>query len=463
MNDQNPFNDAPAGGAKVPEIIDADVFNTQARVDKLRANFGMDPGATTLMTRTKNAGSLSTLRPRQILTVRDNCIKEAEVAGTEFFYRWEVTDKKTGEVSEVKGLSVQGAMCVSRYWGNCDVDADMVSETHEAWIFAAAFVDKETNFTVRRPFRMSKSAAMFGNMDAERKDIARFNKGCSMAMRNAVEDGVPSWLVKEVVEAAQNAAIGDVKDALAKRFEGKVELFAHWLFRTKLQPWGVTPQAMLAKFNRSSLKAFTVYDLVKVKLDAIALESETTTAAMLYPSPGQKPAEPEGQHGAQQAAASQSQTERPAGPSAAELEGFGKGPEPSKGGKAAELAGKAAAAASGPTAAPQDAGTASGAASSSSSGQTLQEARQEASGASDWPEAAETPQQAYKRLLKAAKNATSVKELAAVNQQVADISLPATDLATLNSAVERKVKALGGTVADLGEPDEADDDFLAEE
>lgn len=474
MNGPTPFDDLPEDGAQDAPTHD-DVFDVQAKVDLLRKNFGgqqgrgQQPGSAMLMTKTAHSGSMTVLKPRDIVQVRDLCIREAEVAGAEFFYRWEVTDKKTGEVSEVKGLSVQGAMCVARYWGNCDVDGHLEQENAEAWYYSGVFIDKETNFTVRRPFRMSKSAAMFGNMDAERKDIARFNKGSSMAMRNAIEDGVPSWLTKEVVESAQRAAIGDVEQALRNKFHGRVELFAHWLWRVKLQPWGVTPQALLHKFNRISLKAFSVYDLVKMKLDAIALESETTTAAQLYPAaPGQQPAEgkhPQRPTGQQQAPQGAGEAHGDGHATQDELDAFGKGPEAKGNGRAAEIvgdlsrkgaepSGKAASSPQGTQEAPK---TDSAAVEPSGTSGGATGAAAKPAGASGKPDGADE----YRRLLKAAKGAKDADGLRLVHAAVLEAeAIPEKDMATLRAALDRKAKELGAELAD--HPDEDQDDEQGE-
>lgn len=135
---------------------------------------------------------------QQVAVVRDegrvlNKLKAlAAAAGTDWYYRFPVRNRKENRTDWIEGPSIKMANDLARIFGNCDVDV-RVQDLGDAWLFYARFIDLETGFSLVRPFQQRKSAGKIGgDDDARRLDIA-FQIGASKAIRNVVVNALQTF------------------------------------------------------------------------------------------------------------------------------------------------------------------------------------------------------------------------------------------------------------------------------
>ena len=164
----------------------------------------LNEGKALQKTQTQYTTAIAVQRPRSISRVTKNVLEEAKLAGSAFFYRWEVKNKKTGRKSTVQGPSIDLAMCVARNYGNCVVDIEG-TETPTHYMLKGVFIDLETGFTVPRLYRQRKNQNIGGDYGDDRSEDIVFQIAQSKAQRNAIVKAVPNWLIDKAIEEARNA------------------------------------------------------------------------------------------------------------------------------------------------------------------------------------------------------------------------------------------------------------------
>lgn len=139
---------------------------------------------------------------RQILLT----LKElAAAAGTDWFYRFPVKNKKTGRTEYIEGPSIKLANELARRFGNNNVDC-RVQDLGDVWMIYARFHDLETGYSLTRPFQQRKSGSKLGgDDDARRLDIA-LQIGASKAIRNVIVNAL-QVLADYAFEEAKNSLI----------------------------------------------------------------------------------------------------------------------------------------------------------------------------------------------------------------------------------------------------------------
>lgn len=192
--------------ATVPDSVDAG-FST--------AGQAISQGRTVQQVQTKYQTAVSIQKERNLEAVRDKCLVEARIAGEEFFYHWEVSNKQTGKKEIIEGASIHCAIAAARNFGNCAIESAGVEVTDKEFIFNAAFIDIETGFTMTRPFRMDRNFTVYGRMDNFRKDDIRFQIGASKAIRNVVSLAMPRGLINQMLEAAKGSVRSKIEAKIA--------------------------------------------------------------------------------------------------------------------------------------------------------------------------------------------------------------------------------------------------------
>ncbi len=116
----------------------------------------------------------------------------AAAAGSDWYYRFPVKNKKEGRTDWIEGPSIKLANDLARLYGNCDVDI-RVQDLGDSWLIYARFTDFETGFSITRPFQQNKNASRMGGADdARRLDIA-LQIGVSKATRNVVTNALQTF------------------------------------------------------------------------------------------------------------------------------------------------------------------------------------------------------------------------------------------------------------------------------
>ena len=179
-------------------------------------------GGTLVKSQVEYQTAISVQIPRDLSQVVERSIKEAEVAGPQFYYAWEA--KGDGGASQIEGESIEMAMALARNWGNCATPVELTEVNDKHFIFRAHFVDLETGFNTSRMFMQRRDQTIYGRMDDGRKEMIRFQIGQSKAIRNVILKALPSWLKESVFQAAKAAAMQDITpETLAKKRKDAVK------------------------------------------------------------------------------------------------------------------------------------------------------------------------------------------------------------------------------------------------
>jgi hypothetical protein len=165
-------------------------------------------------------------------------------------------------------------------FGNMTVVAEPVQETPEAWIFTHYIVDLQTGASAPRQWREGKRSRVDGNLDAERKDAIRFNRGQSKNIRNVIVNRMPFWLTQKVIEEAKHGA----RDRLQKYIDKNGLAAAQTYAIEQLKRYGVTEAQVLEKMGKAEVKGLDLDDLVMLKSDLVAIEGGEEYASTLFPS-----------------------------------------------------------------------------------------------------------------------------------------------------------------------------------
>lgn len=229
---------------------------------------------------TPYATAIAVQKPRSIARVTANVLEEAKLAGSSFFYRWKVKNKKTGREDTVEGASIDLAMCMARNYGNCAIDVDD-EETLSDYKFKGVFIDLESGFTCPRLFKQRKKQNI-GMDDTGRAEDIIYQIGQSKAIRNAIVRAMPNWLSEQAIDAATQAELSKIKPeniaiARARAFD---------FFRQ----YGVSQERIEAKIGRK-LDEWTAQDIVDLKGMATALKEGRISATELFPEPEQAKSE----------------------------------------------------------------------------------------------------------------------------------------------------------------------------
>lgn len=222
-------------------------------------------------------------RPRSIERIANNVLYESKLAGSAFYYRWEVKNNKTGRKSIVQGASIDLAMCIARNYGNCVVDVE-ASETSTHYMIKGIFIDLETGFTVPRLYRQRKNQNIGSKYGDDRAEDIVFQIAQSKAQRNAILKAMPAWLIDRCIEVAREAEVSQIKPENIALARAKVlEFFGKY---------GISLERIEDKMERE-IDSWTAEDIVDLRAAATALKEGRITPEDLFPSDKQEERETE--------------------------------------------------------------------------------------------------------------------------------------------------------------------------
>lgn len=232
-------------------------------------------GGTMQQVKTGYTTAISVQQPRSVSVVQTRLLEEAMMAGDAAYYGWGAGKDK------IEGPTIKLAMMAARCWGNCATDVQPVQETPDAWIFTAVFIDLETGFTCTRQFRQSKDSTVYGKHDAERKNEMRFGNGQSKAIRNAIINTLPSWLIDKAIDKAKEG----VRVKIEKYVKANGLVAAVDYILAELKKEGVTEDRVLAKCEVAKSTGLDVDNIVMLRGDLTALHEGQERAETLFPFP----------------------------------------------------------------------------------------------------------------------------------------------------------------------------------
>lgn len=126
----------------------------------------------------------------------------AAAAGSDWYYRFPVKNRKENRTDWIEGPSIKLANDLARLYGNCEVDC-RAQDLGSTILFHARFIDVETGFALTRPFQQRKGAAKLGGGDEQRREDITFQIGASKAIRNVVVNALQTFADFAFEEAKQ--------------------------------------------------------------------------------------------------------------------------------------------------------------------------------------------------------------------------------------------------------------------
>lgn len=259
------------------EVYEGEVWGGNDGENSLALPQGMPmalpQGTGMVQTRTPYVAAMQVLKPRDMEAVEKSILRQATLMGEKAAYGWGAGKGR------VEGISIRMAMIMFNAFGNMTIVAEPVQETTEAWIFTHYIVDLQTGSSAPRQWRESKRSKVEGNLDSERKDAIRFNRGQSKNIRNVIVNRIPFWLNQKVIEEARRGA----RDRLAKYIDQNGLAAAQTYIIEQLKRYGVMEAHVLEKMGKAELKGLDIDDLVMLKADLVAIESGEEHASTLFP------------------------------------------------------------------------------------------------------------------------------------------------------------------------------------
>jgi hypothetical protein len=155
------------------------------------------------------------IRPRDLTTIFNRVKTLAAAAGTDWYYRWPVKNKKTGQTDWIEGPSKELANSVFTIYGNSRVHPWVSAEGLDYWEFTALFVDFETGSVMARPFRQRKTAGRIGGDDGLRNMEIAYAIGASKATRNIIINALGPY-TKFAFEEARGAIVDKIGKDIEK-------------------------------------------------------------------------------------------------------------------------------------------------------------------------------------------------------------------------------------------------------
>src|SRR6185312_9206319 len=219
----------------------------------------------------------------------------AAAAGTDWYYRFPVKNKRENSTNWVEGPSIKLANDVARIYGNCDVDVRVI-DLGETWLFYARFTDFETGYSLTRPFQQRKSQGSMRTDNDRALDIA-FQIGTSKAIRNVVTNALQTFA---------DYAFEEARQSLVNKIQGNL---AGWRDRTvdglkKMPVELVRVELVVGR----SVKDWLAPDIARVIAMMKAIADGMATVDETFPEPGKKE-QPEGAEGGAQTGGATAGTE----------------------------------------------------------------------------------------------------------------------------------------------------------
>lgn len=246
----------------------------KSHTDAIEAEALIVPDGTRQVTQASFVTAMRCQVPRDKEVVLEGALQEFRLGADGMYYRWTVKAKDGPKV--VEGISIQGAMVLAREWGNCTYQIALAGESKSQWMFEATFIDLEKGAAFPRLYQQNKGR-MGGNYDEQRGMDMVFQRGQSMAIRNAVLAGMPEWLKRRCFDAATGA----VKDESGPTLQQSLEKCAQ-----SFRALGVTVEQLEGNLEKRH-DDWTSEDLVTLRgLYRAISDGQITVAAAFEREPG---------------------------------------------------------------------------------------------------------------------------------------------------------------------------------
>jgi hypothetical protein len=179
------------------------------------------PEATAMVAVTAGPPPDAVYGSREVARLRDNRMVLTEIrelaaaAGSDWYYRFPVKNKKAGSTDWIEGPTIELALDIARAYGNCHIDCRAQDLGHTI-LFHARFHDVEKGFSITRPFQQRKGASRLGGADDARRDDIDFQIGASKAIRNVILNALRTYA---------NFGFEEAKEALVDKIGSNIERY----------------------------------------------------------------------------------------------------------------------------------------------------------------------------------------------------------------------------------------------
>jgi hypothetical protein len=166
-------------------------------------------------------GDIVTARPMQVLRNEQRILKKIDIlsaaAGTRFFYRYPVRNRRTKSVDYIEGASVKCTDAVLMLYMNAAVESRTVAIPGDKggnYICYSRFCDWENGVSLTMGQLVPRSATLGGEDEERRQQIAH-NVGQSKSRRNVVNAALGEYIHRAFM-AAKNSLVERIGRDIAK-------------------------------------------------------------------------------------------------------------------------------------------------------------------------------------------------------------------------------------------------------
>ena len=215
------------------------------------------------------------INPRDMHEVSEIAVAEAKLLAEDYYWEWEVKERRADEprAKLLCGISIDGALSLTRAWRNCRYVPTVECETDQYWRFLVSFIDYETNTMTSRLYVQPKRQPPAG-FDPERWEARQFQNGQSRAIRIAIEKSLPTWLVKKGIEAAKEAAVEALSSEKTLKSQ-REEIIS------RAKDLGITSTQLKSKTGKS-VGAYKPQDVVTICALLNAIEDGEATIEQMF-------------------------------------------------------------------------------------------------------------------------------------------------------------------------------------
>jgi len=216
-------------------------------------------------------GAMKIEQRRDISRVMQMIRAEATAAGDDFFYSWEVDDRKKNRKVEISGPTIKCANAVSRIYGNCSVKV-RAFDLGPHWIFYAQFYDMETGYVLERPFQQRKNQNIGSKFDADRALDIVFQIAVSKAARNVICNALSTF-----TDFAYDVAREELIEKISKNLPRYRERITQRLTELDIDP------LRIETLRGRKIAEFTAQDVAKTISEIQAVTDGMAPADEIWP------------------------------------------------------------------------------------------------------------------------------------------------------------------------------------
>jgi hypothetical protein len=205
----------------------------------------------------------------------------AAAAGDNWFYRFPVKNKRTGQTEFIEGPSIKCAMGVMGVMGNIEVDT-RVQDFGSTFMIYARAIDVEKGSAITRAYQQNVGAAKIGGADDGRRRDMALQIGQSKAIRNSI---------CALLETYTDFGFEEAKNSIVTRIERDPVKWRERTVEGKVRKNGIDLKRVEAVIGRT-VDNWLAPDIARVIAMVTAIEDGMATKDETFP-PIEKQAEAE--------------------------------------------------------------------------------------------------------------------------------------------------------------------------